>query len=411
MEKSEQRVRKTIVFVINSIGYGGAERVLSNILNSIGARLDHYDVHLILLDNEYETRSMPDYVKKHVLDSRSSPRRSIMLLVRSLSQLRPALVVSLLVRANVASAIAGKFLGLPVIICERMHLSSHLESRYAGVRLWLALAAPKLAYQYARRVLGVSTGVTDDLVEHFGVERSRAVTIFNPYDLEAIKREASHEPEIVLPERFIIAVGRLNRGKNFSQLIEAFLQARLQTSLVILGEGPERDNLEQLIKAYGAQERIFLPGYVRNPFSIAAKAEFFVASSINEGFPNAMVEAMILGRPIVASDCRSGPAEILGGSVAPERQAIIEAEYGILVSERSVGALAEGMIRMNEPSMLHHYARRGEERARQFDIARISQQYWTLFDEIAEKPNCFKNRQNFRHAVSRLSSDQATAMR
>jgi glycosyltransferase involved in cell wall biosynthesis len=376
-------MRKTIAFVINSIGYGGAERVLHNILASIGDRREHYDVHLILLDDLPEARTMPAGITKHVLDSRGSLPRSIWLLFRCLARLRPALLVSFLVRANVASALSARMLGLPLIACERMHLSSHLAGRYRGAKLLATRWMPRLAYGGARIVLGVSTGVTEDLVEHFAVDPKRARTIYNPYDIETIRREAARTPEIALPDRFIVAAGRLERAKNFEQLIEAFLRANLPTSLVILGEGPERCALERLVASRQAGDRVFLPGYAANPFAIVARAEFYVSSSLNEGFPNAMVEAMVLGKPVVASDCHSGPAEILTGVVTLNCKEPVEAEYGILVPEGSVSALTKAMIRMTEPELRRHYAGQAAKRASDFDFATVTEQYWSLFESVA----------------------------
>jgi glycosyltransferase involved in cell wall biosynthesis len=376
-------VRKRIVFVINSIGFGGAERALVNLLDAAGARRDQYDVHLVLLDDDPEMRETPAWPTKHVLDSRGSLLRTLRLLTPLLVRLRPALVVSFLVRANVATALAARWIGFPAIVCERMHLSSHLAGRYRGAVLWATRLAPRMAYRSARAVLGVSTGVTEDLVRNFGVSPDRAQTIFNPYDLEAIRRDAVQPPEIALPDRFIVAVGRLEPSKNFGQLIEAFIEARLPMSLVILGEGSERSALEAAVAKAGAQERILLPGYVRNPFAIVARAEFFAASSRNEGFPNAMVEAMVLGKPVVATDCPSGPAEILAGVVSLDSAVPVDAAYGVLVPEGSVAALAEGLTRMADPARARLYAGRAAERASAFDRGVVAERYWALFDAVA----------------------------
>lgn len=376
-------MRKTIAFVINSIGYGGAERVLHNILAGMGERRERYDVHLILLDDLPEARDMPGHVTKHVLDARGGLVRSVRQLSRCLAGLRPALVVSFLVRANVASAVAAGRLGFPLILCERMHLSSHLAGRYRGAKLWATRIAPRLAYRRADVVLGVSAGVTGDLVRHFGVDPQRALTINNPYDIEAIRRDGAREPEFALPERFIVAAGRMEKAKNFVQLIEAYLAADLPESLVILGEGAERKALETLVAARGARDRILLPGYARNPFAILARAAYYVSASLNEGFPNAMVEAMALGIPVIASDCHSGPAEILAGVTKLDPPGPVEAEHGIVVPEGSAAALSEAMTRMADPALRARYAARSALRADDFGLAAITEQYWALFDRIA----------------------------
>lgn len=368
--------------MINSIGYGGAERVLGHLLSSIPDPVRH-EIHLILLDREEEVRPMPGDFSKHVLDGRRSLVRSTRLLLHTLKAIRPHLVVSFLVRANVAACLAGRALGIPTVICERMHLSSHLEGRYSGGRLAAAKLLPRIAYRYATIALGVSRGVTDDLVENFGVAPKRARTIGNPYDLSGTRTAGMLESEFALPDRFIVAAGRLEPSKNFSLLIEAFMEADLACSLIILGEGSERQRLEAQVAGLGAQSRIFLPGYARNPFAVIRRSWFFAASSRNEGFPNAMVEAMSLGKPVVVSDCPSGPAEILDGAcTAPDQ--VVPAGFGILVTQDSLPALIQGMRLMATPDVHSRYAALALKRAGHFDKSIVAEQYWQLFDEIAD---------------------------
>ena len=377
-------MRIPIAFVINSIGYGGAERVLRILLDAAGAARDRYDIHLILLDDQAEVREMPDFAVKHVLDGRGSLVCSLWQLHRELRRLKPALIVSFLVRANVASAIVGRLLSTRVVICERMHLSSHLEGRYRGLRLRAARLMPRLAYRFATIALGVSTGVTEDLVRNFGVKPDRARTIFNPYDIEAIGRAAQDVPAMELPARFIVAVGRIEPSKNFGQLVEAFAASGLPHTLVILGEGSQRGAIARAAAEAGVADRVMLPGFAANPFPIVARADYYVSSSRNEGFPNALVEALALGKAVVASDCASGPAEILAGVAKLDRPGVTEAEYGILVEEGSVAALREALVRMADPQVRRSYEARARCRAGCFGLREVAGEYWTLFDDVAK---------------------------
>ena len=130
--------KPVIVFIINSLGLGGAERALSNILQATPKR-EEFDIHVVLLDTEKENRVMPDFVTVHRLDSRRSLLRSIYLLSRTLAALKPNLCVSLLVRSNVANVIVNRlFNRRPAIICERMHLSSHLALQFNGLKLTIS---------------------------------------------------------------------------------------------------------------------------------------------------------------------------------------------------------------------------------------------------------------------------------
>src|SRR5690349_17467604 len=117
--------RENIVFVINSLTVGGAERVLVELLRSLEAQLRQYDVHLVLLDAEAEHQEAPLWVKKHTLNAGASTVRSTISLACLLRRLRPSVTFSFLTRANCASILACRFLGLNIIISERVHTSSH----------------------------------------------------------------------------------------------------------------------------------------------------------------------------------------------------------------------------------------------------------------------------------------------
>ncbi|MCZ6872143.1 MAG: glycosyltransferase, partial [bacterium] len=132
----------------------------------------------------------------------------------------------------------------------------------------------------------------------------------------------------------LLAVGRLAKQKDFGTLLRAF--ARLRRSqparLLILGEGPERPALETLVRELGLEQDVRLPGFVDNPYAYMARASAFVLSSLWEGLPTVLVEALFCGAPVVATDCPSGPREILRGG-----------ELGGLVPMRDPVALADSM--------------------------------------------------------------------
>jgi glycosyltransferase involved in cell wall biosynthesis len=139
-----------------------------------------------------------------------------------------------------------------------------------------------------------------------------------------------------------------------------------------------------LIAELGLADRVHLLGYASNPFAIVGRADFYISASLNEGFPNAMVEAMVLGRPVVATDCFSGPAEILGGTAGERPGEVTHAEFGLVVRPRDDRALAAAIGEMNAPGALAHYGAKALERAEQFSLAEIGGQYWALFDSVIE---------------------------
>lgn len=155
-----------------------------------------------------------------------------------------------------------------------------------------------------------------------GIKRERIRVIYNPVITPELFEKADvpvdHPWFVKNQPPVIIAVGRLIKQKDFQTLIRAFkIVRREQTArLVILGEGGERAELERLIREIGVGEDVWMPGFVENPYAYMSRADIFVLSSITEGLPTVLIEAVALGIPVVSTDCPHGPREILalGGS-------------------------------------------------------------------------------------------------
>jgi N-acetylgalactosamine-N,N'-diacetylbacillosaminyl-diphospho-undecaprenol 4-alpha-N-acetylgalactosaminyltransferase len=363
---------RNIVFVINSLTAGGAERALTDLLAHLEDHLRHFTVHLVLLDVEEQRHTVPPYVRKHVLDAKFSMFSSTVLLARLLRELAPAVTLSFLNRANCANIISSKILRYPCIISERVHTSSHFGT---GASAAINKTIVRLAYPFADHVIAVSEGVKEELISSFGVRDPKVRVIYNPIDTGRICEKALEEPSIKLPKPYILGMGRLVPNKNFRLLIESYRSSGIGDNLVILGEGKERNELERLISRLGLSERVVLPGYVQNPYPILGAARLFVSSSNAEGFPNALIEAMALGCPVVATDCNAGPMEILTGKLAPRCTEVTLAEYGILVPVDSAKPLTDAVRIALRQDIRDTYSQRGRERARDFGIRSSVDQY------------------------------------
>lgn len=369
-----------IVFLINSILYGGAERALCNILRSAEQYPDLI-VEVVILDDLPFRRSLPDGVSYKVLNSKESLARSVFEWRRYASAARPDIVVSFLIRSNVCNALFSGVYSYRSVICERMHMSSHLSLNHSGLKLYAASVIPKVVYPLADTVLGVSDGVTKDLIDHFGIAEDQARTVYNPYPITDIENYAAQDLPFSLKCDYAVSVGRLSKSKNVIMLIDAFLESDETADLVILGEGPERPGIESHIQAVGAAGRVHLLGNLDNPFPVVAHARYFVSASLNEGFPNAMVEAMCLGRPVVMSNCPSGPLEILNDNQAlvPSSDGIWAGKFGVLVAPGNKQALIAGINRLQSDSERARLGRLARQRAEDFSLERINAQYWGVF--------------------------------
>ena len=372
--------RGVIAFIINSLAGGGAERVFCNVVEGLSSHAGKdWDVEIILLDDEAQAYAPPAYAPVRTLAAQRGFGKSIARLTEALRRKKPALALSFLSRSNCANIIASRVVGHKTIISERVNTSAHFG---AGLRAAPLRLMTRMLYPQANAILAVSDGVKFGLVDHFAVPAAKIETIHNPVDIAAIQEAAKAEPEFVCEAPYIVGVGRLTANKNFSLLIEAFTRSGLPHRLVILGEGEERAALQEQARASGVADRVFLPGYLRNPFAVIARSAMFVSSSNAEGFPNGLVEAMALGAPVAATNCPSGPAEILAGDARIVVTGAHDADYGVLSPTGNARALAQAMQILVKRR--DHFSARAKARAADFAPARIHAAYWSAITRVAD---------------------------
>ncbi len=204
----------------------------------------------------------------------------------------------------------------------RLFLSEHndmLEGAHnaRGLINRLRPFASRVLYRRAEGIIAVSEGVAESVEAVARLPRRRIHTIYNPAlpdDLDALVQMDPGVPWLSSKdEPVILAVGRLAVQKDFPTLLKALalLRHEVPARLIILGEGPERPRLEKCALELGIAAHVLMPGFNENPFACMAHSDVFALSSKYEGFPSVLVEALACGANIVATNCRSGPAEIL----------------------------------------------------------------------------------------------------
>jgi glycosyltransferase involved in cell wall biosynthesis len=226
----------------------------------------------------------------------------------------------------------------------------------------------KLLYKIPSKFIAVSKGVANDFAYRTNVQREKIQVIYNPvykpynsgtqaYSLQVFKDLQ------IKNEKFIISVGRIVEQKDLFTLIKAFsiVREKIDIPLVILGEGPQKKELQNYIEALSLTEHVFLLGFVENPQYYMKEASVFVLSSKWEGLPTVLIEVLGVGTSIVSTNCPSGPAEILENG-----------KYGRLVPVEDPGKMAEAIIETlkdpTEPEVLI-------DRARDFSVSKIANEY------------------------------------
>ena len=320
-----------LTLVANNLGQGGAERILTRMAN-YWSEWGHA-VTLITLDSE-----APDFYAVQAERIRLnltwhssglpaglvSNARRIRAIRAALSSSRPEIIISFLDVVNLLVLVASRGLGIPVVVSERNDPTAHHE-----LDRLRKLLRPIL-YRRAAAVV-VQTHAVADWARGF-LPADRVFRIPNP----VYPPPASSDADFVPSARPVVTgLGRLHEQKGFDLLMRAFAACTARRPgwhLAILGEGRERDRLERLAVELGIRERVALPGRVRHPLAALQRSDLFVLSSRYEGFPNALLEAMSCGLPVISFDCPSGPSEIVRHGVD-----------GLLVPPQDERALAEAM--------------------------------------------------------------------
>ena len=366
-----------MLFIINSMTGGGAERVMSTLLANSGDWTDRFEIALALLDDDPHAFELPGWLRVFQLDCKGGIGSSIRALRRVVGEFDAQISLSFLTRSNFAAGIVMTSRRRPWIISERTSTPAHLGSRTRQLTTKMLM---RLIYPRATRVIAVSDGVAASLSRGFGVNPRRMEVIPNPFDIPAIERAARGENPVSAASPYIIAVGRLVSVKNYRLLIEAFERSRLPCKLVIAGEGPDREALTSLAAQLGVADRVVMPGWLSNPYPALANAHVFALSSNVEGFPNALVEALALGIPCVATDCPHGPAEILDGGTAEPVSASKLAEAGILTPVGDVVSYAHALRMAFDDSVRQRLIAAGPRRARRYSAASITARYWGVIE-------------------------------
>lgn len=241
-------------------------------------------------------------------------------LIRYLRRERPERLYSALEGAGILALLARRLAGrraIQVVPSIRNTLSD--EARHATSKRKLMLRLARWLYPSADAVIAVSQGVATDASRVLRLPASTFIVVRNPTLTPELRRAAAapvdhpwFNPKSV---PVIMGCGRLVPQKDFATLIEAFALVRAQRPcrLLILGEGPLRPDLVTLAEQRGVATDLALPGFDPNPYRFMARSDLFVLSSLFEGSPNVIVQALASGAPVVSTDCPSGPNEILAG--------------------------------------------------------------------------------------------------
>ena len=306
---------KKIAIFLPSLAGGGAERTMLNLAQGFAESGCRVDLVLAQAKGAY-IGEVPPLVRVVNLQA-ARVLASLPPLMRYLRRERPMALLSALDYANVVALWASSLAGVPLkVAVNEQNTISYSATHSARRRQRLVPHLVKRFYPWADYVIGNSRGVANDLIRLTGLPPHRVLVLYNPVITPLLREKARapvNHPWLANGEPVIVGAGRFTQQKDFPTLIRAFAKVR-QTRparLILLGEGPDRAELELLVRQLSLDADVAMPGFVENPYGYMARSAAFVLSSRWEGLPTVLIEAMYAGAPIIATDCPSGPREIL----------------------------------------------------------------------------------------------------
>lgn len=316
--------KNKIAFLITGLQAGGAERVISNLANNFAEK--NYDVKIIVMKktvSDYALNPNIDFAGADAVgkEGKNNFIKGLLFYIKQIKNFKPDVIVSFLPKTIIISMLCKIlfFRNIPVIVGERANPVAR-KNIIGKLNDILFKKADGCVFQ------------TSDAKKYYNIiDESKQIILKNPvsseFDVEPFKGER---------KKVIVTAGRLSEQKNHELLIEAFSKVKdkfPEYKLVIYGDGPLKDKLQNKIEAVGGENNIILAGRVNQIIDKIHDASLFVLSSNFEGMPNALLEAMSLGLPCISTDCPvGGPREI-----------IVNNENGVLVKLNNADDMANAI--------------------------------------------------------------------
>lgn len=359
--------RCRLMIVRPTLGQGGADRVTLILLHQLDR--NRFDISLTLVKAEGEYLPLvPADVPIHVLNS-PNVGAAVWPLRKLLATARPDILFSTASGTNLTAVLASRRLKQKprVVLSERGML---MRGQPAFSKKGLVTGLKRVLYSRADQITAVTEAVKQDLVQTLNCQPDRVAVIYSPVDIAEIQRQMteplSHPWFEAQGRPVILAVGRLVPEKDFSTLLRAFarLRAELAARLIILGEGPQRQDLVALAEALDIDEDVQFPGFDLNPFKYMTRCDVFVVSSQSEGICTVLIQAMACGAASVAT------------AFAGVEEIVTAGKDGLLCPVGDESALAAQIKRLLDmPEYRQNLSAQAQKSAARFDAGLIVNRY------------------------------------
>lgn len=353
-----------ILFTISSLNSGGAERVLTTLANELSI---NHDVIILKSDDDESFYKLNDKVilesvgmnkvNKSIYSKLNHNFDKVKVMRKSIKKYQPDVVISFMDKTNIYTILATRFLNVKVIISERINYE------YLRSKIWRV--ARRLTYPYADGMVVLSKY---DYDKYTYVNDKKI--IFNPLFIE------NNEISLEKKEKIILSVGRLVHDKGFDVLLKAISliskELLQEWKIFIIGDGEKREELKKMSKTLGIDIKVEFLGKRKDIEKYYQKASIFVSTSRAEGFPNALSEALSLGCASIATDCLTGPSELIQNNV-----------NGFLVEVDDSETLKQRLeVLISDKEIRDKFAMKGNEMSKRYCVKSVLDEWENYFEKF-----------------------------
>jgi glycosyltransferase involved in cell wall biosynthesis len=379
--------RLKVLYVLPNLDYGGTTRVAMSFASR--AARDGFSVKIVVLRGGAFLERVPPGVEViRLIEGNNVAQMAAILKGASLAiklahlfkKECPDVVISDVTWLSILVILCKLFFGARFSLLVRV---GNLKSR--GLRKRRIIGTlERLSIRYliprADRIIVPSNAVKEDLMKYFAIPQEKITFIPNPVEIEAIQLKSS-EPPVNYPhqiagEPVFVSVSRLSERKGVRYLIEAFsvISNQIKAYLLIIGDGPQRKELEELVIRLGLSSRVRFLGYIPDPFNYVKRATAYIHPALWDGFGYAVVEAMACGTPPIVLANSGGPAEI-----------VEDGKNGLVVEPTNVSQLANAMLRLAKDAELRARLAEGAlQTVRRYAAEEVIHSYERLIIECAQ---------------------------